>query len=181
MIFRAAVVAILIGAPGCAAAPSSGKSPMPLSITSTAFEPGAAVPSLFTCDGRNISPPLAWKGVPAGAQSLVLIADDPDAPHGTWAHWVCYDIPPAVSGLAQNMPKSDTLPCGGRQGITDFGTVGYGGPCPPSGTHRYYFRLYALDTVLSLPAKKTRKQVEAAMKGHIVGVGELMGIYSRAR
>jgi hypothetical protein len=111
----------------------------------------------------------------------VLISDDPDAPVGTWVHWVCYDIPPTVDSLAQNMPKADTLSCGGKQGMTDFRRIGYGGPCPPSGTHRYFFKVYALDILLNLPAGKTKKEIETAMKGHILGQGELMGVYSRKK
>jgi Raf kinase inhibitor-like YbhB/YbcL family protein len=152
---------------------------MSITITCPAFEPGKPIPARYTCDSSNISPPLVWRGIPQNAKSLVLICDDPDAPVGTWVHWVCYDMPASVAGLVENIAKADTLPQGGRQGLTDFRTVGYGGPCPPSGTHRYFFRLYALDTMLGLPAGKTRKQIDAAMKGHVVGSGELMGTYIR--
>jgi hypothetical protein len=160
---------------------STGAKPMAITITSSAFQQGKAIPAQFTCDGADISPPISWQGVPQATRSIVLISDDPDAPVGTWVHWVCYDIPPTVDSLAQNMPKADTLSCGGKQGMTDFRRIGYGGPCPPSGTHRYFFKVYALDILLNLPAGKTKKEIETAMKGHILGQGELMGVYSRKK
>jgi Raf kinase inhibitor-like YbhB/YbcL family protein len=160
--------------------PAGAKS-MTITVTSSAFQQGSSIPSQYTCDGSDISPPLAWQGVPPGAKSIALIGDDPDAPIGTWVHWVCYDIPPAVESLAQNMPKTDTLQGGGKQGLTDFRSIGYGGPCPPSGTHRYFFKVFALDILLNLPAGKTKKDIEKAMKGHILAQGELMGTYSRKR
>ncbi len=154
---------------------------MGITVTSPAFEWMKAIPSKYTCDGADVSPPLAWQGVPEGARSIVLICDDPDAPAGTWVHWVCYDIPPTVDSLAENQPKADTLACGGKQGMTDFRRVGYGGPCPPGGTHRYFFKVYALDTMLNLPAGNTQTDIEKAMKGHVKAQGELVGVYSRKR
>jgi Raf kinase inhibitor-like YbhB/YbcL family protein len=158
-----------------------GAKAMAITLTSSAFSPMQAIPAKYTCDGADVSPPLAWKGVPDTARSLVLISDDPDAPMGTWVHWVCYDIPPTVDSLAENIPKTDSLPCGGQQGTTDFRRVGYGGPCPPGGTHRYFFKVYALDATLGLPAGSTKKEVEKAMRGHVLAQGELVGKYSRQR
>lgn len=154
---------------------------MKITITSTAFELMGWIPSQYTCDGADVSPPLAWEGVPPEAQSLVLICDDPDAPSGDWVHWVCYDIPPEAPGLVEDIPHGKTLPCGGTQGTTDFGAIGYGGPCPPSGTHRYSFKVYALDTVLGLPDGQTKKQIEEAMLGHVLASDELVGVYTRRR
>lgn len=154
---------------------------MKITVVSPAFEDMTTIPSTYTCDGADISPPLAWEGIPKEAQSIVLICDDPDAPAGTWVHWVCYDIPPSAGGLNENIPAADALPSGGKQGISDFGRIGYGGPCPPSGTHRYFFKVYALDTTFNLPAGQTKKQIEKAMRGHVIASGELVGVYARRR
>jgi Raf kinase inhibitor-like YbhB/YbcL family protein len=154
---------------------------MSITVTSPAFGPQQLIPSQYTCDGQDISPPLAWKPVPQKTKSIVIICDDPDAPAGIWVHWVCYDIPPSVDTLTEGLPKTDTLSCGGKHGKNDFGRIGWGGPCPPSGTHRYFFKVYALDIMLTLPAGKTKKNIEKAMKGHIVGQGELVGKYSRTQ
>jgi Raf kinase inhibitor-like YbhB/YbcL family protein len=154
---------------------------MPLQITSSAFKNNAPIPSQFTCDGQDVSPPIAWQNIPPACKSLCLICDDPDAPGKTWVHWVCYDIPTAVTGIAQGCPKADTISGGGKQGKTDFGSIGYGGPCPPSGSHRYFFKLYALDVMLNLPAGKTSQQIEQAMAGHIIAQAKLIGIYARKR
>jgi len=150
-----------------------------LALTSTAFKEGETIPKKYTCDGPDISPPLEWESAPANTGSLALIAEDPDAPMGTWVHWVVYDIPPNVSELAENIPPEKTLPDGAVQGKNDFRNIGYGGPCPPSGTHRYYFRLYALDTKLNLPPGSTKFDLVKAMQGHIVSEAQLMGKYSR--
>jgi Raf kinase inhibitor-like YbhB/YbcL family protein len=150
-----------------------------IKIESAAFKHLQPIPSQYTCDGADISPPLSWSTIPATAKSLVLIADDPDAPAGTWVHWVVYDLPPATDTLQENLPKTDTLAGGGKQGRTDFNRVGWNGPCPPSGTHRYFFKLYALDIALNLPAGKAKKEIEKAMKGHILAKGELAGTYKR--
>jgi len=154
---------------------------MSMTVSSTAFGSHESVPSQYTCDGPDISPPIAWDSVPLHAKSIALVCDDPDAPGGTWVHWVCYDIPPGTDSLAESQPKTGALACGGKQGKNDFGHTGWGGPCPPSGTHRYFFKVYCLDIMLNLPAGKTKKEVENAMKGHIIDKGELVGVYSRAR
>lgn len=150
-----------------------------MNLKSAVFEAGGMIPKKFTCDGTDVSPPLSWSEVPGGAKSLALIADDPDAPMGTWVHWVAWNIPPNVRSLDEAVPMRDSLPNGMKQGTTDFQRIGYGGPCPPSATHRYFFKLYALDTALSLPPSTTKKDLEKAMQGHILGQAELMGKYSR--
>jgi len=148
-------------------------------ITCPAFQPGELIPAVYTCDGNDFSLPLKWAEAPPGTHSFALISDDPDAPVGTWVHWVVWNIPSAMNSLEENQPKKESLPGGARQGTNDFRRVGYGGPCPPSGTHRYYFRLYALDATLDLPATTTRAQLEKAMKGHVLAEAELMGKYRR--
>jgi len=152
-----------------------------MKITSTAFAHEGAIPSRFTCDGQDISPELSWSDVPAGAKSLALINDDPDAPVGLWVHWVLYNIPATAKGLPENVDKTlKPLPDGSVQGTSSWGRTGYGGPCPPSGTHRYFFKLYALDTTLDIgPAKKD--QLEQAMKGHVLAEAQLMGRYARSK
>ncbi|HUU45167.1 MAG TPA: YbhB/YbcL family Raf kinase inhibitor-like protein [Acidobacteriota bacterium] len=159
----------------------TGEEPMALTITSTAFAEGEMIPRKYTCDGDDISPPLTWSGAPDTTVSFVLICDDPDAPRGTWVHWVMYNIPADTTTLPENLPQDDTLAAGAVQGITDFRRPGYGGPCPPSGTHRYYFKLYALDTVLAVAGRATKDDLLAAMKGHVVAESQLMGRYSRQR
>jgi Raf kinase inhibitor-like YbhB/YbcL family protein len=150
-----------------------------IKLTSTAFQEGKPIPRQYTCDGVNISPPLEWNGMPKTARSIALIADDPDAPNGTWVHWVLYNVPAGNIGFVENVPATEGLKAGGYQGKTDFGTVGYGGPCPPSGTHRYFFKIYALDSELPLKAGATKADLEKAMAGHIVAHGQLMGTYAR--
>ncbi len=150
-----------------------------LSLTSSAFTSGQQIPSRYTCDGQDISPPLAWDTPPQGTQSFALIVDDPDAPVGTWVHWVAYDIPASARNLPEAIPAQAKLPGGGMQGKNSWPNLGYGGPCPPSGTHRYYFRLYALDTTLNLDSGATKKEVLKAMEDHVLAVGELMGQYSQ--
>ena len=163
---------------------------MSLIITSTAFSNNEHIPKRYTCDGENISPPLAWSGLPEGTKSLVLIVDDPDAPDPkapkmTWVHWLLYNISPDTTGLSENIQVKD-LPQGTKQGINDWKRTGYGGPCPPIGRHRYFHKLYALDTVLpdlgelnrGEPAKA---QLEGAMQGKIIGQAELVGTYQRSR
>lgn len=153
---------------------------MTLELKSPDFAAGGTIPTQFTCDGADVSPALQWNAPPAAAQSLALIADDPDAPVGTWVHWVLYDLPPNLRSLAQSVPKKEQLADGSRQGRNDFGKIGYGGPCPPSGKpHRYFFKLYALDSKLNLPSGSSKKDVERAMQGHILAQGEYMGRYSR--
>jgi len=143
-----------------------------MTLTSPAFAQDEAIPLQFSCDGDDISPELAWAGIPEGAVSLVLILDDPDAPVGTWDHWILFDMPPNLEGL----PQGGTA---GTDGNNSWNRTGYGGPCPPGGTHRYFFKLYALDTTLDLPAGTAKAALEAAMEGHILGQTELMGTYTR--
>ena len=152
---------------------------MDIKITSSAFEEGGLIPPKYTCDGADISPPLQWEAVPEGTKSIALISDDPDAPMGTWVHWVLFNLPAETKELAENVPPDSTLPNGARQGTTDFGRVGYGGPCPPSGTHRYFFKIYALDTEVDLPAGADKSRLLKAMQGHILGQGQLIGKYKR--
>ena len=153
---------------------------MTMQITSPAFADGQPVPAEYTCDGEDISPPLKWEGVPQSAKSLALICDDPDAPMGTWVHWVLYGLPLTVTELAEGVPTTDALSNGARQGINDFSRVGYGGPCPPAGgPHRYFFKLYALDTELSLKHRATKQDLVRAMKGHVLAQGQLVGTYRR--
>jgi Raf kinase inhibitor-like YbhB/YbcL family protein len=151
-----------------------------ITVTSPAFSPGTTIPQFHTCDGQDFSPELAWHGVPAGTRSLALICDDPDAPGGDWVHWVVFNIPPVVERLAGGIDGRAEITPGGRQGRNDFGRLGYGGPCPPPGKpHRYFFRIYALDTALDLPPGTTRDELRAAMKGHVLAEGGLMGTYGR--
>ena len=152
---------------------------MEINIKSSAFKEGEMIPSKYTCDGVNVSPPLKWNDPPKGTKSLVLISDDPDAPMGIWVHWVVYNIHASVKEFPENIPSSDVIDNSAIQGITDFRKVGYGGPCPPSGTHRYFFKLYALDTTLSIGPGATKKQVVDAMEGHVLAEGQLMGRYKR--
>ncbi|HEY1264356.1 MAG TPA: YbhB/YbcL family Raf kinase inhibitor-like protein [Terriglobales bacterium] len=153
---------------------------MAFSISSTAFQSGGTIPRKFSCEGSDVSPEISWTDPPSGTVSLVLIADDPDAPAGTWTHWVLFDLPPGKRQLAENVSKVGELPAGGRQGKNDFGKIGYGGPCPPPGKpHRYLFKLYALDRKLDLRAGAGKSEVEQAMQGHILAQAELVGQYKR--
>ena len=146
-----------------------------IKITSPAFTEGGSIPSKFTCDGTNTSPALKIESAPAQAKALLLIVDDPDAPSGLFTHWLVWNIDPKSGSIAEADAAS------GTQGKNDFGKTGYGGPCPPSGSHRYYFRVYALDQQLSLHSGAPRKEVDAAMKGHVIAQGELMGRYARKK
>ena len=157
-----------------------GSSPDGFSIRAEAFNPGADIPRKFSCQGSDTSPALVWTDPPAGTQSIVLIVDDPDAPAGTWVHWVLYDLPPSARRLREALPPTGEVAGGGRQGANDFGKTGYGGPCPPPGKpHRYFFKLYALDNRLNLKAGATKADVVQAMKGHILAKTEVMGRYAR--
>ena len=143
---------------------------------------GATIPEMYSCDGKDVSPPLTWGSGPEGTEAWALVVDDPDAPSKTWVHWVLFNLPHSTRFLSEGVAASGDLPGGGHQGKNDFGKLGYGGPCPPIGKpHRYFFRLYALDAPLDLPAGATRNQVDRAMEGHILGRGELMGTYARRR
>jgi Raf kinase inhibitor-like YbhB/YbcL family protein len=152
---------------------------MALDLRSSAFSDGGRIPSKYTCDGKDTSPPLSWTGIPAGGKCLALTCDDPDAPRGLWVHWVVFDLPPSATGLPEGVPATPEISGGGRQGKNDFGKIGYGGPCPPSGTHRYVFTLYALDSTLGLPAGTTRQDLLAATRNRALGEATLTGIYSR--
>lgn len=150
-----------------------------MSLSSTAFKDGQPIPTDYTCDGKNISPQLNWTGAPAETQSLALIVDDPDAPSGVWTHWILFNLPTDTSELAENYVKS-SFASTVKQGTNDFKKPGYGGPCPPAGkAHRYFFRIYALDATLNLPANAARKEIDAAMARHVLAVGQLMGTYQR--
>jgi len=147
-----------------------------LQLRSSAFSNGSVIPPKFTCDGSDLSPPLSWSDPPPGTKAFALIMDDPDAPAGTWVHWVLYDLPASVRELPENVPTAKDLESGARQGLNDFRRIGYGGPCPPRGaTHRYSFRLYALDLTTQLPAGAAKSELERAMKGHILAQSELIG------
>jgi Raf kinase inhibitor-like YbhB/YbcL family protein len=158
---------------------------MALVLTSTAFLPNGPIPKLYTCEGSDISPPLAWNGVPTGTRSLVLILDDPDAPDPqapklTWVHWVLYNIPPSATALAENERKQG-VPKGTLPGRNDWKKNGYGGPCPPIGRHRYFHKLYALDSVLPDLKQPTKEQLLEAMKGHVLAEAQLVGTYQKGQ
>ena len=153
---------------------------MGFELTSSAFKAGGLIPRRYTCEGEDLSPPLHWTVPPAATKSFVIIADDPDAPGGTWVHWVIYNLPLDLRGLTEGSPSKDRLPDGALQGLNDFKRVGYGGPCPPSGKpHRYYFTLYALDATLNLKPRATKTQVLDACKGHVLAEAQLMGQFGR--
>ncbi len=156
---------------------------MPLSLTSSSFPPGGNIPVEYTCEGDDRSPPLAWSGAPAGTKSLVLIVDDPDAPDPaaprmTWVHWVLYNLPPDCNGLPEGVAD---LPAGTREGLNDWKRTGYGGPCPPIGRHRYFHKLYALDTMLPDLGRPGKARIEQALQGHILAQAELIGTYQKRR
>jgi hypothetical protein len=161
----------------CASMTESGKAA--LRVTSPGFGEGEIIPKRYTCEGEDVSPSFKWKGVPEGAKSLALICEDPDAPGGMWVHWVIFNLPAAMEGLASGVSAEEIVGRGARYGVNDFGVSGYRGPCPPGGAHRYYFRLYALDTELDLASGATRGQLLQAMEGHVVAEGHIMGIYER--
>jgi Raf kinase inhibitor-like YbhB/YbcL family protein len=151
---------------------------MPLKLSSRAFANEASIPDVHSKKGGNISPPLEWTGVPDQTRSLVLIVDDPDAPKGLFTHWIVYGLNPRTTSLAERQPVTSELPDGARQGVNGFGESGYGGPQPPSGTHRYFFHLYALDTDTDMPAGLTRQEIDGAIEGHVIEEATLMGRYS---
>lgn len=153
---------------------------MVLSLMSPAFEHGKKIPGKFTCLGQDVSPELKWDKAPQGTKSFALICDDPDAPVGTWVHWVVWAIPATAAGLSEAIPPDPVLDDGTKQGTTDFGRIGYGGPCPPPGKpHRYFFKLYALDEISELEPGATKKQLSQAMEGHILAQTELVGTFAR--
>jgi Raf kinase inhibitor-like YbhB/YbcL family protein len=181
IIVSAAVIFLLCSAEtALATEPAKKGGPnMEIKITSPVFENNGLIPAKYTCDGNDISPPLKWDAVPQGTKSIALICDDPDAPMGTFVHWVLFGLPPGTTELTENVPRDKVLQNGAKQGMTDFGRVGYGGPCPPSGTHRYFFKLYALDTELKLDAGADKSRLLKAMEGHILAQGQLIGKYKR--
>jgi len=152
---------------------------MGFQIESDVFEAGGPIPSKFSCDGQDVSPPLTWNGLPKGTNTLALVMEDPDAPAGIWVHWVLYNIPASLSGLPEGVPAEQELSDGSLSGLNSWRRSGYGGPCPPGGTHRYFFRLYAMDQALDLGAGATKEHLIDAMQGHILGQTEVMGTYSR--
>ncbi len=152
---------------------------MTLKVESPSFLEGAMIPRKHTCDGEDVSPELRWSGAPVGTRSFALICDDPDAPAGTWVHWVLFNLPPELTRLVEAVPPDPKLKEGGIHGINDFRRLGYGGPCPPAGTHRYFFKLYALDCLLALEPGIKKRDLETAMKGHILEQAILMGRYRR--
>lgn len=157
-----------------------GEPAMAFQLTSSAFKNGETIPGQFTGDGPDLSPPLSWTDPPEGAKSFALICDDPDAPVGTWVHWVIFNIPAEARGLGEGVRTEKELPDGSRQGINDFRKIGYGGPAPPRGpSHRYFFKLYALDTKVSNPAGISKQELLNAMRGHILAETQLMGRYKR--
>jgi Raf kinase inhibitor-like YbhB/YbcL family protein len=177
------ILASLFVCVGCNQSPKEmqkGEAPMSIELTSTAFQPGAAIPKQYTGDGADLSPPLRWSQPPPSTKSIALICDDPDAPRGTWVHWVLFNLPAQIRELEEGAPTAATLPSGAKQGKNDFGKMGYGGPAPPKGkSHRYFFKLYALGVVVELPPGASKAQLEAEMKGHILAEGQLMGTYKR--
>jgi hypothetical protein len=175
------LVALLIAAVACTAGgDQSDQVVKGIIVTSPAFRDSTPIPGRHSCDGEDLSPRLAWIDLPAGTRNLAVICDDPDAPGGRWVHWVLYNIPPDAPGLSEGLPASETLKDGSRQGLNDFGRIGYGGPCPPRrSTHRYFFRVYALDQGLVLGPRATGKTLERAMEGHVLGSGTLMVTFRR--
>ncbi len=162
------------------AASADGQARSAFKISTTAFPPGGTIPKVYTCEGQDISPPLAWTAPPSGARTLVLMLLDPDAPGGIWTHWLVYNLPATARGLAANVPKEPKLPNGARQGRNDFGNLGFGGPCPPPGKpHHYIFHLFALNTALSLEPGATRRELEETIRGHILAQTELVGRLGR--
>lgn len=150
-----------------------------IAVASDAFEKGDLIPEVYTCDGSDISPQLSWTNTPEGTKSFALICDDPDAPVGTWVHWVLFNLPADINELAEDLPPEAELANGARHGINDWGKLGYGGPCPPGGKHRYYFKIYALSKVLDLDSGVTKADLLAAMEGNILAEGHLMAKYKR--
>jgi Raf kinase inhibitor-like YbhB/YbcL family protein len=151
---------------------------MTLEVRSSAFKEGGMIPAEYTCDGENISPELEWSQVPDGTKSIAVIADDPDAPRKTWVHWVLFNLPPSLTYLPTDVPKTAQLSKGGLQGLNDSNELGYDGPCPPKGVHRYYFKVYALDIIVPLKSGCTKEQLLSAIEGHALADGVLMGRYT---
>jgi len=165
--------------PASGEAPRKEGGPMNMTLESPAFRNGDMIPAKYSYYGENVSPPLSWSNPPEGTVGFALIMDDPDAPLGTWVHWIVYRIPTTAVGIGEGASKAKKLPVGSVEGFTDFQSTPYGGPCPPSGTHRYFFKLYALDTMLTTAPGATKKQLLDAMKGHILEQAELVGKFKR--
>lgn len=175
-----AVATLVLAFSAALARTQTAEKPMAFTISSSSFSNGGEIAREFTCQGADISPQLAWSDPPAGTKALALLVDDPDAPAGNWTHWVLWNLPPSAKELAEGVSKTATLQDGSQQGINDFRKTGYNGPCPPVGKpHRYYFKLFALDAKLSLQAGAGKRELEASMKGHILGQAEWMGHYKR--
>jgi len=175
-----AAVAVGCGGGGGAPPPATPEAPPSLAVRSAAFTDRGAIPVRHTCDGENVSPPLSWLGAPKGTVSYALIVDDPDAPRGTFVHWLLYDLPASVESLPEAVPTLERLENGALQGRNDAGRLGYSGPCPPRGPpHRYRFTVYALDTLLGLAPGASREELERAMSGHVLAWGQLVGTYGR--
>jgi Raf kinase inhibitor-like YbhB/YbcL family protein len=177
-----AIALLALGACGSSEAREQtvGSTAPALPVESSAFKDGAAIPEEYTCDGKDTSPPLSWASPPAGTQSLALIVDDPDAPAGTWVHWVVFNLPATAASLPAGVPADRTIATGGVHGSNSWKQLGYGGPCPPKGsTHRYFFKLYALDSSLDLQAGASKADLEQAIKDHVLAQGQLIGTYSR--
>jgi Raf kinase inhibitor-like YbhB/YbcL family protein len=169
-------------AAGMAEQPAPGAKPVTIKLSSSAFSSEKPIPGKYTCEGDNASPPLTWSGVPEGTKSVALVCDDPDAPGGTWVHWVLYDLPPTTSALNEKVAPTPSLPSGGKQGTNSFEKIGYGGPCPPPGKgHHYFFKIYALDAPVGLKPGATKVDLLRAMEHHILGEGMLMGTYQRKK
>jgi len=183
-LFLLVICSVLVVA-GCGPSPTSATTPekgdqaMAFELTSSVFAQGEPIPVKYTCDGEDVSPPLEWGDPPQGTESFALVNDDPDAPVGTWDHWILYNLPPEARSLPEAVPSDAELPDGSQHGQNSWRRLGYGGPCPPSGTHRYFFKLYALDTSLDLASNANKKQLLQAMEGHVLAQAELMGVYSR--
>lgn len=158
----------------------SGRRTMSFVLETKAFAKGGDIPSTYTCSGEDVSPALSWSGAPSATKGFALIVEDPDAPSGTFTHWLVYDLPAEVHQLKENVSKTDDLSGGGRQGRNDFRRVGYGGPCPPPGKpHRYFFKLFALNSALNFPAGASRRELDSALRGHVLAEAELMGKFGR--
>ena len=179
MICLVLVVANCGPSPTPPAMPEKGGQTMAFELTSSVFAQGEPIPVKYTCDGEDVSPPLEWGDPPQGTGSFALINDDPDAPVGTWDHWILYNLPSEARSLPEAVPPDAELSDGSQHGQNSWRRLGYGGPCPPSGTHRYFFKLYALDTTLDLASGVNKKQLLQAIEGHVLGQAELMGVYSR--
>ena len=173
------VIITCVAAWAGAAEKAKGGGKMGIVVTSAAFGEGELIPARYTCDGADVSPPMSLSGVPEGAKSIALICDDLDAPAGTWVHWVVYDLSPDIKDLPEAVPPDKTVLEGAKQGLNDFLQIGYGGPCPPAGTHRYFFKVYALDAVMNLAPGARKGDLLKAMEGHVLAEGQLMGKYHR--